>query len=363
MNNILAGITGNIYLAKQQEQMPPDSIDNLNTAEGLSFRAANLIQQLLTFARKDKVSMQALPFTPFLKETMKFLRSSIPENITVNQDIPDNNPMIVRGDPTQIHQVLMNLINNARDALEEVENPHINIRLETLHADLKFRHAYPQARHDSYAHLSIADNGCGIPDHAINHLFEPFFTTKEPGKGTGLGLAMVFGAVQTHGGFVDVESIPTGKGSEFHIYLPIEEVSEMTPELTQEAQPEVGHGETILLVDDEAYVIETGKEVLESLGYQVLTAHDGMEAVDLFRANKERVALVIMDVVMPKMSGAKAAGQIRQIAPDAKVLFCSGYDKEATLPRDLSSDDATIFLSKPYNVETLSKLIRKQLKS
>ncbi|PIW44469.1 MAG: hypothetical protein COW18_12950 [Zetaproteobacteria bacterium CG12_big_fil_rev_8_21_14_0_65_54_13] len=359
-NNILAGITGNIYLAKQQGQMPPDAADRLHTVEGLSFRAANLIQQLLTFARKDKVSMQALPFTPFLKETMKFMRSSIPENITVSQDIPDN-PMIIKGDGTQIHQVLMNLINNARDALEGVENPRIDIRLAYLHTDPDFRHAYPHATHDNYAHLSIADNGCGIPEHAIKHLFEPFFTTKEPGKGTGLGLAMAFGAVQTHNGFIDVESTP-GKGSVFHIYLPIEEDREITPELAEDGQPEIGHGETILLVDDEPYVIETGKEVLESLGYRVLAARDGKTAVDLFRANCEKIALVMMDVVMPGLSGAKAAEQIRQISPGIKVLFCSGYDKEAALPRDLSSDD-TPFLSKPYNVAALSKAIKKQLGS
>lgn len=357
-NNVLAGITGNLYLAKQQKQLPPHAEERLHTVETLAFRAASLIQQLLTFARKDKVSMQAIPFIPFLKETMKFLRSSIPENVTLSQEISDT-PMIIRGDGTLIHQVLMNLINNARDALEGVENPRIDIRLACIHTDPDFRHRYPHATHDAYAHLSIADNGCGIAEHQITHLFEPFFTTKEPGKGTGLGLAMAFGAVQTHGGFIDVDS-NIGKGSVFHLYLPVEEIMEVTPELAQKAKPEIGHGETILLVDDEEYVINTGKQVLESLGYRVLSARDGKEAVELFRANSEQIALVIMDAVMPRMSGAKAVEQIRKIVPDAKVLFCSGYDLESTLPRDLSSAD-TLFLSKPYNVGDLSKLIRKLL--
>ena len=360
-NNILAGITGNIYLARRHNSLPSDATERIETVESLSFRAAELIKQMLTFARKDKVSMQALPFSSFLKETLKFLRSSTPENIAIRQKITDK-PMTITADATQIHQILMNLINNACDAVENVDEPCISIVLESVQTDSSFKQMHRKAGdHTAYAHLSVTDNGCGIPEHDINHLFDPFFTTKGQGKGTGLGLAMVFGAIQTHKGFIDVEST-VGKGSTFHIYLPIKKINATADELVQDDTPAPGHGETILLVDDEKYIIETGKQVLESLGYRVLEARNGEDAVEVFHANKGEIALVIMDVVMPKMDGVTAAGKIQNMDPDMKFLFCSGYDKGEALPRDTASSNSA-YLPKPYTVGDLSKLIRKLLES
>ncbi len=205
-NNMLAGITGNLYLAQTRTKDMPDVLDKLNSVEKLSFRAAAMIQQLLTFARKGQVDMKLLPLIPFIKETLKFMRLSIAENIDIHQHICSD-AIQIKGDTTQLHQILMNLLTNARDALEEVENPQINISIEIFKPNERFMEEHPYFDVIAYAHLSVEDNGCGIPKAQLKHLFEPFFTTKEQGKGTGLGLAMVFGAIKTHHGFVEVESI------------------------------------------------------------------------------------------------------------------------------------------------------------
>ncbi|RLL51716.1 PAS domain S-box protein [Mariprofundus sp. EBB-1] len=355
-NNMLAGITGNLYLAKQKLQDSPDVIHKLSNVEDITFRAADMIHQLLTYARKDKVRVKQLPFSPFVKETFKFLRTSVPENIQLHQNVCSD-AVLIEGDATQLHQVLMNLINNARDALEEVESPCITVKLETFHADKSFIDTHAYFKLGSYAHLSVQDNGCGIPKHQIEHLFEPFFTTKEVGKGTGLGLAMVFGAVKTHHGFIEVDSIE-GEGATFHIYLPVLGQEEVVPSSEQENVPSEGHGEMVLLVDDEANVLETSKEVLISLGYQVLTATDGQQAVDLFKAHAEEINLCIMDIVMPVMSGVKAAQNIRHINPNVHIIFISGYDQN--IQSDMENETV---LSKPFSIESLSRLIRKKLDS
>jgi PAS domain S-box-containing protein len=346
-NNMLAGITGNLYLAKEHTSEMPDVVDKLDRIEDIAFRAADMIQQLLTFARKDRVSIKQLPFIPFLKETLKLLRTSVPENIEIHQKICSD-ALQISGDTTQLHQVLLNIINNARDAVEGVDNPVITIRLEAWHPDATFISSHPNVKNKPYAHLSVEDNGCGIPEHQIEHLFDPFFTTKEQGKGTGLGLSMVFGAIKTHDGFMEVDSIE-GKGSTFHVYIPLllhpEEIV-LTP--PQEMEVVKGHGELILLVDDEPEIIKTGKNVLELLGYRVLTASNGRQAVVMFEAHADEIELCILDIVMPIMDGDKAAQCIRQIKPDVKIIFATGYDKSI-----LTGIENEIVLSKPFHIKEM----------
>jgi len=355
-NNMLAGMTGNLYLAKQRTHDMPDVVQRLANIEQLSFRAAEMIQQLLAFARKSMVSMKTIPFTPFIKETLKLLRPSVPENIGLHQDICSES-LTITGDATQLHQLLMNLVNNARDAVETVDAPTITVRLDVFHADDIFLETHAYFTAGLYAHLSVEDNGCGIPEHQIEHLFEPFFTTKEQGKGTGLGLAMVFGAVKTHHGFVEVDS-REGQGSTFHVYLPLLEPEEIVSTSVQEDAIAEGHGELIMLVDDEQHIIETGKEVLQSLGYKVLTATDGRQAVELYKAHADAIDLCIFDIVMPVMGGDAAAQQIRQIKPDVKIIFATGYDKN--LQTDMQHEAV---LSKPFSIAEMSQLIRQQLDS
>jgi len=209
--------------------------------------------------------------------------------------------------------------------------------------------------------LRIQDNGCGIPSEHINRLFEPFFTTKEVGKGTGLGLSMVFGAIQRHQGCVEVESVE-GQGTTVHIYIPLLIAAQPTRHIKQESvlTSEEGRQEVILLVDDEALILDMGTEVLEVLGYHVLQACNGFEAVEVYKANQEHISLIITDVVMPKLGGVEAIKRIRCIQPDVKVIFSSGYDRNAIGNKELSlHNDA--FIGKPYAIDELSKLIRQKL--
>jgi len=358
-NNILAGMTGYLFLAKQQLQVQPDVTQMLDHVEALSYRAADMIQQLLTFARKGMVNMKAFPLTPFIKETLKFLHSTVPENILMREDICSE-ALQITGDTTQVHQLLMNLVNNARDALDGVdEEPVISIRLAPFYADDAFLETHADAEARAYAHLSIGDNGCGIPANQMQHVFEPFFTTKEVGQGTGLGLSMVYGAVKTHHGIIDVNS-KEGAGSVFHLYFPLLDQDADTTDSAQDLKASEGHGELVLLADDEPVVLNTMAEILESLGYQVVSAQDGREAMTLFHDHQQDIALAILDVVMPHCGGVALARHIRAVHPDFPIIFLTGYAKEHTLHDEQALANIET-LTKPVNFDLLSQRMRQML--
>jgi len=353
-NNMLAGITGNLYLVKKRVQ-DPDVLRRLDMIDEVSLSAAAMIKELLAFARKDMISMKTILLTPLFKETLKFLRLSVPENISLHQDIC-NDSLQIKGDVTQLHQVMMNLINNARDAVEGIDAPTITVRLEPFHTDNVFMEGHPHFTAGSYACLSVEDNGCGIPDSQREHLFEPFFTTKEQGKGTGLGLSMVFGAVKMHHGFVEVDSIE-GKGTAFHIYIPLLEREEVASDSMREMGIVEGQGESILLVDDEGQVRETMAEVLESFGYRVQLAKDGLEAMEIFKTQQRKIALAILDVVMPNMGGIQLSREIRRMNPKIPVIFLTGYDS-LHLPGGEKPIQNSTMLTKPVQFDDLNRLIR-----
>jgi len=329
----------------------------LDNIEYLSFKAAAMIKQLLTFSRKDTVAIESLQLTPFIKETMKLLHASVPENIDLTENYCTD-ALLIKADTTQLHQVLMNLINNARDAVEDVEHPHISITLDVFQANQAFMQSHQAFTVEKYAHLSVMDNGCGIDKEHIDHLFEPFFTNKEPGKGTGLGLAMVFGAIANHNGHIDVESTH-GEGATFHIYLPLEKVNKPV-EAVQKNEDEsktLGKGELILLADDQTIVLQVANEVLNTLGYRTMTAENGKIALELYQAHAKDIDLCILDVVMPIMGGDKAAEAIRQINPQAKIIFSTGYDKEL-----LKGMEKELILTKPYKFDIMNDMIQGILK-
>jgi CheY-like chemotaxis protein len=354
-NNMLAGMTGNLYLAKQQVRDKPDVLQKLSNVEELSGHAAEMIQQLLMFARKGVVSMKEMPLAPFIKETLKLLAASVPENITVHQDICTDT-LQIKGDGTLLHQVLANLLSNARDAIEDVDEPHITVRLDSFDADDAFIETHPYFKNGKYARMSVSDNGYGVPEAKLEHLFEPFFTTKEQGKGTGLGLAMVYGALKTHHGFVEVESFE-GEGSTFSIYIPLLESKAVPAEPAQQQLACEGQGELILLADDEPIIRDVMAEILESMGYRVLLAEDGLEAIEVFNANQQDIALALLDMVMPHCGGMTLAMSIREMNPDLPVVFLTGYDEEYILNGAEPMSNSAI-LTKPANFDALSHKIR-----
>jgi len=356
-NNMLAGITGNLYLARQFASTQPDITEKLDNIDHLSHRAADMIGQLLTFARKDRVNMQPIDLNTIVATTIRFMRASIPENIVIQQHLCDED-ITVFGDETQLHQVLMNLLNNARDALNNRTDPAIHIELERMQSNPVWLNRHPGATNGDYAHLSIRDNGDGIPEDQIDHLFEPFFTTKEQGKGTGLGLSMVFGAVNTHAGFIDIDSV-SGDGSTFHIYIPLyhSQVVKSNPDVVKACS---GNGETILLVDDDIHVRQTTADVLKAMGYRVLQAEDGVEALSIFQAHQHDIRMAILDVIMPRCGGAELAEQIRTTHPDLPTIFVTGYDKEH-LSEDVTAKQHCIVMSKPVRFEELGLAIQQLL--
>ncbi|OIQ00459.1 MAG: hybrid sensor histidine kinase/response regulator [Zetaproteobacteria bacterium CG2_30_46_52] len=359
-NNTLAGITGNLYLAKMSASNLPEVVSRLSDIEKLAFQAAAMIRQLLTFSRKGTLQMNPISITPFLKEVIKLQEVTVPENIKLTYDI-DNIIPTLNGDINLLQQALINLINNARDALEHATAPKISIQLKQQQADSAFKNKYPQIKADDIACITISDNGQGIKPKDIEHIFEPFFTTKPEGKGTGLGLSMVFDAVRSHGGEIGVES-HLGQGTTFTIYLPLGKKAVVSPLPSNEQTIIHGKGETILLADDDPAVLTALGSVLQSLGYRVLAAKDGVEAVNVYTAHQADIDLLILDVVMPNLGGVEALARIRALSPDVKVIFATGYDKSNDLS-DKVHHKQEMFVRKPYAVSELSKMIRDKLDS
>ncbi|MDQ6973908.1 MAG: ATP-binding protein, partial [Mariprofundaceae bacterium] len=312
--------------------------------------------QLLTFARKGVINKTNLTLNNFVKEASKLAQIGLPENIEVHCNITTER-LITYADATQLQQLMMNLINNAHDAVAEVKRPQISVMLSL--ADKKnsaLRQFNPPKKR--YAELSIMDNGSGISEENLTKITEPFFTTKEQGKGTGLGLAMVHGIVESHQGFMNISS-EEGHGATFHIFLPLVEgennESSTAPEVVYQ-----GHGESILLVDDDLMVRETGREILESLGYNVFLAENGLQAIEAYQKYSNHLALVLMDVVMPRLQGSKAAILIKKSYPELPIILITGYDRKNVMNEDvLTAIDGT--LSKPYTVEQLNTKLHETL--
>ncbi|NWF35645.1 response regulator [Mariprofundus sp. KV] len=356
-NNILAAMLGSIYLAKNSSDDSEMVNKSLESADELGFRAADMIKQLLTFARQEEVNKKIFSLVPFFKEANKLVGRALEENIRFTTRI-NCGELLVNANSTQLQQILFNLVNNARDALHGSEAPEIIVSLEKFEVDAAFRERHPEIKGEHFAVIEVQDSGEGIPDENLPKLFDPFFSTKEVGKGTGLGLAMVYGSVRDHGGVLEVESVE-GEGSRFRVYLPLEEgaVSHADHE---DDNIHKGRGEIILLVDDDMHLRTTNSAILTSLGYQVLVASDGREAVDCFAANPGKVDLVFMDVVMPVMSGPAAVRKMREIDPRVKVIYLTGYDSKGALTSQLDRSREVV-INKPCPISYLSRIVREQL--
>jgi CheY-like chemotaxis protein len=298
--------------------------------------------------------MQPFSLPLVIKESLKLARLSIPESIPLQHDICSGD-LRINGDVAQLQQVLMNLLGNSRDAVRDVAEPEISVTLSEFVPDAVFLQTHSDLTAHRFARLTVEDNGSGIPESCLDHIFEPFFTTKGVGKGTGLGLSMVYGAVHSHGGIVEVDS-KVGR-TVLSIYLPILETEQsLLFDNLAPSQLPTGHGETILFADDDGQVRNIGKHVLESLGYRVLEAVDGKEAVELFLANRDVVDLLILDVVMPKMGAEEVVARVRDINPEVPVIFATGYDEEQVINMSGKLPNSFVF-TKPFSVQRLGTYI------
>jgi len=266
--------------------------------------------------------------------------------------------LVIEADATQLQQVMMNLLANARDAVQDKQDGLIKVTLKTYEADDAFLIKHQLSYTKYFAHLIVSDNGSGISEEEKQHIFEPFYTTKGVGEGTGLGLAMVYGSIQTHHGVIDIEST-AGVGSSFHLYFPLIEV-EATPVKNVYEDFLHGRGETILIVDDNEVVREITVEALGDGGYQIYQACNGAETLKLLEIGEQHIDLIILDIVMPGMSGGEVARKIRLIHPEMPIIFMTGYDKEQVFPRQKNLAHCQV-ITKPFQFSALSQTMRELL--
>jgi two-component system, cell cycle sensor histidine kinase and response regulator CckA len=353
-NNILSAILGYSSYLKSVVYQDEKVYAHLDTIERSALRAAELTSQLLAFARGGKYVVGPMDIHDLIVETTRLLRGSIDKNIAIQTDLGASSP-IIEGDGAQMQQVLMNLCVNARDAM-----PHGGI-LKISTRRLNKPDAYLLSRKSEhttpYIRIAIADTGIGIDESIRGRIFEPFFTTKPKGKGTGLGLATVYGIIEHHGGFVDFHS-KVGAGTTFVIYLPTVDRPIETP--AKEQARISGGPETILIVDDEDMIRSLVKDILTSKGYNVLTAPDGASAVVLYQEQWRSIDLVILDMIMPGMGGRETMEKFKQINPDVRAILSTGYSEDDRA-RDLMALGVKVFLQKPYKTEQLSTAVRKVL--
>ena len=353
-NNELTGIIGYAQLALLEPEDSSRWREYVARIPEQGKRAARLISQLLTFGRRAMVEKQPLQLLPLVKESLKMLERTLPEHIAIQSNAPAG-VAIVHADPTQMQQMILNLCINASQAMPNGGRLILSLENVALYEAYCRQHAC--ASPGNHVCLSVRDTGVGMTPEVQAHIFEPFFTTKPAGQGTGLGLAMVYGIVKGHTGHIAVTS-EVGRGSEFKVYLPAMERA--TP-LEQAAEERPVRGtETLLLVEDQDTVRVAGQMMLERLGYTVLTAANGREALEVYRARRDAISLVLTDMVMPEMGGPELYEALRQVNPFVRLLMMSGYSLKQDLA-DLRRKGMRGFVQKPLEMGQLSRAVRKAL--
>jgi PAS domain S-box-containing protein len=352
-NNILSGIMGYTELYKEAVKDRPKVYHGMEQVLKAAERAKDLVRQILTFSRKTEHEKKPIALAPIVQEVVKFMRASLPRTIEIVQRLEETSDVIM-GDPTQLHQVLINLCTNAGHAMKDTGGV-LDIGLEeiVIHED-DFLHR-PPIRNGHYLALTVRDTGEGISRENLARIFEPYFTTKEKGEGTGLGLAVVHGIVKDHGGEIRVYS-ELGKGTIFRVYLPLMKM-QAEDEKGGEETILAGQGETILFVDDEKMVANLSKELLEKLGYRVVMETDPVKAIEIFRENSNAFDLVITDKTMPNLTGFDVVREIRHIHADIPVILCSGFQEKGDLEK-ITALNISRLITKPIKMSALSKAIR-----
>ena len=354
LNNILVPILIAVPILRG-DPSPEESENFLNTIESSAQRGADIVRQVLTFARGtdgDRVLLQPIYL---LEEIAKIAKETFPKTVRLRTSYAED-LRLVEGDPTQLHQLLLNLCLNARDAMPE--GGTLSLTAENFDVDEQYASMKPGVKPGPHVLISVIDSGTGIPQHIVERIFDPFFTTKEPGKGTGLGLSSALGIVKSHGGVISVYS--TANGTTFRVLLPSTAGVFQADETKAQMEVPTGHGETVLIVDDESAIREVATAVLTKSGYKVLAADDGPAALALFARQSKQIDVVLTDLVMPFMNGLALARTLREMDAKAKVIVSSARDSDYN-PGELTDIGVQGCLNKPYSRETLLRAIDRVL--
>jgi two-component system, cell cycle sensor histidine kinase and response regulator CckA len=354
-NNILGIILAHASILSRVSSDPARLANSIESITKATERGESVVRQLLTFARKNEIKFESVRVTAIIKELVELIRETFPKAISIKTSVPDNLPSIV-GDATQLHQVFLNLCVNARDAMPKGGELSINasvIQGETIQPK------YPNADSIKYFHITVSDTGTGMTEETRLRIFEPFFTTKDQGKGTGLGMSLVYGIMQSHHGFVDVES-QLEKGTTFNLYLPILPAEKRPEKRAAVSSDAPGGTETILVVEDEEMLRDLLKMALEKKGYSVITAADGEEAVLKYSNAEQEIHLVLSDFGLPKVNGDQVYYTLKEIHPSVKMILASGY-LEPAQKNEIMSAGVTDFIQKPYLLNEVLQKIRQAI--
>jgi PAS domain S-box-containing protein len=354
-NNLLQAILGYTEMALSRVKTDDPLYEDLSEVRESSERAATLTRQLLAFSRRQILQTKDIDVNSLVENLLRLARRLLGANIEITSEFAPR-PIVVHADPAQLEQVVLNLCVNARDAMPDGGRLILSTSIRTAN-ELRQDGLSPEGR-GNYAELTVEDTGCGIPPEARDHLFEPFFTTKEEGRGTGLGLAMVYGIVRQHQGMIDVQTDESG-GSVFRIHLPAVERPAESVSIRSEGEVR-GGDECLLVAEDDRQVRRLTARVLSASGYRVLACEDGREALKLFEAHEDEIKLAVLDLVMPQAGGQRVAEEIRRRRPDLPIVFCTGYDVSGA-KHGLDLDARTVLIPKPYRESELLRAVREVL--
>jgi two-component system cell cycle sensor histidine kinase/response regulator CckA len=357
-NNLLTSMLGQTFLLKNRTSPHSPIWESLDIIESAGYRAAELTRQLLGFARKGKMRNVSIDIGDMINDVVALLSHTIDKRISIHFEAPQNMPKVV-GDPGQLHQVFVNLAVNARDAMPEGGRIQFAIEVVSAEGRIAVESGEENPNQKSpFMLISVSDTGTGVPENCVDRIFEPFFTTKEQGKGTGMGLAVAYGIVQAHGGWIDVNT-KEGEGTTFLVYLPAVDQATPSSEEQPSQRPSLGKG-SILVVDDEELVRKTLGEMLRSFGYQVNCVANGREALDYLAEHQREVDLVLLDMIMPDMDGRSCYKAIREQGCDVHVVIITGHSPDQ-LTQKLLDQGVIGIIQKPFDMNRLSQTIAQTL--
>jgi PAS domain S-box-containing protein len=355
-NNILTAINGHAELAKLTTGENPETLEHLARVLQAAGRATDLVRQILAFSRQQEQRRAPLQLRAIVEETLKLLRATIPSTIEFQTSLAADAPLVL-ADATQVHQVLMNLGTNAWHAMKDRPG-RLQVRLEKFEMDAALAASQPRLRPGCHARISVADTGCGIDQATLARIFEPFFTTKPLGEGTGLGLSVVHGIMQSHDGAVTVHS-QRSEGTVFHLYFPAH-LGAVARVATDAGPIPRGNGQRILFVDDEEVLAKLGQSTLEHLGYRVDCQSNVVDALAAVRGEPQRFALVVTDQTMPRMTGFDFAGELLRLRPDLPIILTTGYSTSQTVER-VRAIGIRKLLPKPHTLRALGTAVHEVL--